>query len=250
MSGVLIVNPMAVAAVPAVAGSGAANLLTYDPNEAWIATSAASATIDVDMGVAVSADSFFIGHTNADQAATWTIETGATLGSGLAIVKAAGPMRAADSDGPRHHAFARLVAPVVSRFFRFTLNQAGASPLFAGTLIIGRAFEKHREYGPGRTIIDTGAREDLPGGGFGIGDGTVKAQFAWSFIDLTDVELQRLWSIKKDRGLRKPLLVVEDADLTVGLNDAIHYGVLERGQAYERADADISRWAGSIVEWA
>lgn len=250
MSGVLIIKPLAIAAVPTVTGTGAANLRTADPNEAWVAASTASLTMDIDMGAAVEVDSFYLGYTNAAAAASWTIASGTGLGTGLVVIKAAGPMRAADSEGPRHHAFARLAAPVTSRYFRLTLAQSGGSPLYAGALVIGSAFEKHREYGAGRSVIDTGTRQDLPGGGFGMGDGAVKAQFAFSFIDVTEAEERKLWSIRKDRGLRKPLVVVEDADLANGLNDAIHYGVFDRFQPVEKVEADTLRWAGSILEWA
>lgn len=250
MSGVLIIKPLAIAAVPTVAGSGAGNLLTADPNEAWIAPSTAALTIDIDMGTVATVDSFYLGYTNAAAGAVWTIASGTGLGAGLAIIKPAGPMRAADSEGPRHHCFARLAAPVASRFFRLTLTQAGASPLYAGALVIGLAFEQYRELGGGRTIVDSGTRQDLPSGGFGMGDGVTKALFSWSFVDLTDAETQQLWSIKRDRGLRRPVVVIEDADLAVGLNDAIHYGVFERFQAYERTDPAATRWACSHVEWA
>lgn len=250
MSGVLIVKPLPIAAEPTVAGSGADNLRTEDPNEAWIAPSTASLTMDIDMGAAVTVDSFYLGYTNAAAAAAWTIASGTGLGTGLTVIKASGPMRAADSEGPRHHAFARLSDPVTARYFRLTLAQAGASPLYAGALVVGLAFEKHRELGGGRTPIDTGTRQDLPGGGFGIGDGVVKAAFSCSFVDLTDAELARLWSITRDRGTRKPVLLVEDADAAAGLNDAIHYGTFDRFQAYEETDPDVARWACSHVEWA
>lgn len=250
MSGVLIIKPLAVALAPSLPGSGQANLLTADPNEAWIASSAAAVAMDIDMGAAVSVDSFYLGYTNATAAATWTIAKGTGLGTGLTTIKAAGSMRAPDSEGPRHHCFARLAAPVSSRYFRLTLTQSGTVPLYAGALVVGRAFEKFREFGAGRTPVDTSTREDLPGGGFAIGEGVVKAQFAFSFVDLTEAEAAQLWSIKKDRGLTRPVVVVEDADLTSGMNEAIHYGVFERFQAYERLDPSNTRWAGSVLDWA
>lgn len=250
MSGVLIINPLAVAAAPDAGGTAPSNLLTADPNEAWVAASAAPVAIDIDMGGAVTADSFCLAYTNATVDATWTIYSATGLGAGLVEIVAARPMRAGDSVGPRHHCFVRAGQAVVSRYFRIVVDQGGAVPLFAGALVIGRAFEKHRERGPGRTLVDLGAREELMTGGFGMGDGVIKAQFAFSFIDLTDAEVYRLEAIQRDRGLRRPVLLVEDADLVIGQNEAIHYGVFERFQALERTDADVSRWAGSIVEWA
>lgn len=249
MSGVLIIKPLPVSATPTVSGTGQANLLTADPNEAWIAASAAAVTIDVDMGAVVSVDSFYLGYTNAAAAATWAIFSGTGLGAGLTVRKAASLMRPADSEGPRHHCFARLAAPVSARYWRFTLTQAGAVPLYVGAMVLGAAFEKHREYGDDRTIIDTATREDLPGGGFGVGDGVVKSAFAFSFVDLTDGESDQLWSIKKDRGLTKPIVIVENADLDAGMNEAIHYGVFERFQARGRVSARYRKWAGSVIDW-
>ncbi|SCW56333.1 hypothetical protein SAMN02927924_01381 [Sphingobium faniae] len=250
MSGVLIIKPLPIAAVPTVTGTGAANLLTVDPNEAWIASGTGPRNIDVDMGSEVTVDSFYLGYTNADGAALWRIDRATGPGTGLVTVKAAGPMRAADSEGPRHHCFARLAAPVVSRYFRLVVNHPGPASLYAGALVIGLAFEKHRERNGGRGLLDTGVRQDLPSGGFGIGDGVVKAQFSFSFIDLSAAELRRLWSINKDRGLRRPVVIVEDADLTAGLNEAIHYGTFDRFQPYEGTDADETRWSCSHIEWA
>ncbi|HEX7820627.1 MAG TPA: hypothetical protein VF463_08405 [Sphingobium sp.] len=249
MSGVLIVKPEAHGAPPVAAGSGAENLLTADPNEVWIAPSATPVAIQIDMGRMVEVDSFFLGSTNAAADATWTIATNTVVDEG-AVDRHAGKMRATDSLGPRHHSFVRLAAPVVSRYFTITVDQGGAVPLFAGNLVLGRAFEKHRERGAGRTLIDTGSRSDLPSGGFGTDDGVVKASFAFSFVDLTDVEVYNLWAIKKDRGLRRPVVVVEDDALTLGQNEAIHYGVFDRFQPTNRVDPEATQWAGAVIEWA
>ncbi|WP_336958766.1 hypothetical protein [Sphingobium aquiterrae] len=248
MSGVLIVNPLAHAVAPAAPGTGGANLLTPDPNEAWLAPAVGVASIDIDLGQEQLVDSIFLGFTNATAAAHWSISTATAPGEGL-VERHAGSLRAADSIGPRHHAFVRLPVPVASRYFRITTTQSDAEALYAGIVVVGLAFEKYREFGGGRTPIDTSARQDLIGGGFGIGEGVTKAQFDWSFVDLSDAELQRLWAIKMDRGLRKPVLVVEDADLTIGQNEAIHYGLFARFQAYERQDPAQTRWAGSILQW-
>lgn len=250
MSGVLIVAPLPIAAVPTVAGVGAANLRTADPREVWTAPSTADVGMDIDMGSVVEVDSFFIGYTNAHPSCTWTIHRASAPGVDLVLISAETLLRAADSLGPRHHGFVRLPAPVASRHFRITIEQGGAAPISAGALVIGRAFEKHREYGAGRTMIDTGERQDLVSGGFGMGDGTVKAQFAFSFIDLTDAEVHTLEGIQRDRGLRRPVVVVENTDLTIGRNEAIHYGVFERFAANERQDPTSTKWAGTVVEWA
>lgn len=249
MTGVLIVAPQAISLV-SVGGTDPANLLTPSPKEVWTAPSTAAQAIDIDMGAAVSIDSFFLGHSNAAAAATWTISSATGLGTGLTTIKASGAMRAADSIGPSHHAFHRLAAPVTSRYFRLAVTQSGATPLYAGTLVLGKVFEKYRELGGGRQLVDTGVRQGQSDGGYGTGTGVTKAQFNFSFIDLTDAEVAQLWAIAKAIGLRKPCLVVEDAALASGQNEAIHYGVFERFEPYARQEANSTRWAFSHEEWA
>lgn len=252
MSGVLIIKPEPIAALAVNAGAGAANLATYSPKEVWVASSTDVHWVDVDMGKAIAADSFCLTYNNASVDAQWAIHTIQSIGDQGASTGYTDwlTMRAADSLGPRHHAFVRLNQTITSRFFRIIVDQGGAVPLYTGNLIIGRAFEKYRERGEDRTLIDTGNRQDLPDGGFNMGDGVVKSQFNFSFVDLTDAERNWLYAIKRDRGLRRPVLVVEDADLNAGQNEAIHYGVFERFQAYERVNPRKTRWAGSVLDWA
>ena len=248
MSGVLIIQPLPHGSGPFAGGTGVENLLTRDPKEIWVAPSAEAQGIDIDMGAAVTVDSFFLGFTNAGIGATWNIYTATGLTTGLVVVHT-GAMRPADSIGPRHHCFVRLAAPVTSRYFKIVAAQAGAAPLQSGALVLGLAFEQWREFGGGRVPVDTGERQDLTSGGFGIGDGVVKAQFNWSFIDLSDAEVARLWAISRARGLRKPIVVVEDADLPAAQNEAIHYGVFDRFQPYERSAPETTRWAFSVLGW-
>lgn len=250
MSGVLIMRPLPHGAPPVGAGSGAGNLATADPNEVWIAPNVAPATIVADAGTQVLVDSFLLGYTNATDDASWSIATMTDAVGGGLVERHSGFMRPLDSLGPRHHAFVRLPNPISSRYFQLTVDQGGPTPLHAGIFAFGISFEKHREYGPGRAIIDGGKRSDLPSGGFGSEDGAIKAQFSFSFVDLTDLEVHALEAIQRAVGLRRPVVVVEDADATVGRNEAIHYGVFDRFQAINRADPAASGWAGTVIEWA
>lgn len=249
MSGVLIIKPEPIAALAVNGGSGLNNLATPDPKEVWVAPSTALYWIDVDLGQALAIDSFALAYTNASADAVWAIQSATGMGTGVATIANYHAMRASDSLGPRHHAFLRLSAPVTSRYFRILVDQGGATPLYAGALVLGRAFEKYRERGQDRLLIDTGNRLDLPGGGFNMGDGVVKSQFAFSFVDLSDAQRNALYAIMRDRGLRRPVVVVEDADLAEGQNEAIHYGVFERFQPYERVNPRKTRWAGSVLDW-
>ncbi|WP_066550764.1 hypothetical protein [Sphingomonas sp. CCH15-F11] len=244
MSGVLIVPPIAIAAIAVSAGADGGNLLTPDPREVW--TAPGSATIDIDLGVATAIDSIYLGYTDLSAAATWTISSATGMGVGLAVISPAAPARAADGEGWQH-CFVRLAAPVVTRYLRVAVTSAAA--FHAGILAVGLAFEKHRELGGGRGLIDTGGRTDLPSGGFGTGSGVTKASLSFSFVDLTDGETARLWRIARDFGTRRPLVVVEDADLPAAQNDAIHYGVFARFSDYERREANATRWQLSHVEW-
>ncbi len=249
MSWHLVISPWPIAAVTPAGGTGGAMLLTPDPRETWAAADAAATSIVADLGQARSVDSIFLGFTNAGAAMSWTIEASAAPGGPWTLIQAAAPLRAADSLGPFHHGYAYLPAAQSWRYWRLSLSASGGAPLEAGVLMLGEAFAKPREVGGGRTLIDTGTRTDLVSGGFGMGGGTMKASFNWSYVDLTDAELRRLWAIGWDRGTRRPVLVVEDADLTAGRNEAMHYGVFDRFQAYERREADNTRWALSMVEW-
>ncbi len=248
MSGVLIIAPLKVAALAVTSGTGKDNLLTASPREVWAAGSTATQNIDIDMGTAVTVDSFFVGSTNAGAASAWTISTGTGLGTGLTVVKPSGAARAADSLGP-HHMFHRLSAPVTSRYFRITVSGQTGAALYAGNIVLGLAFEQFRELGGGRQPLDTGARQSQSDGGFGSGSGVVKALFNWTFIDLSEADIHRLWGIVRQVGLRSPCVVVEDAGLAVGQNEAIHYGVFEKFQPYERREVDETRWSFSHEEW-
>jgi hypothetical protein len=252
----IILKPLDVAAPPtaggaAGAGSGAANLLTPDPKEVWVAGAVGVSTIDIDLGAAMDVDTFFLGFTNATAGATWLIQKGTGLGTGLTdLVPAGTAMRAADSLGPRHHGLAHLAAVANARYFRITVTQTGAEPLQAGALMLGKAFVAPYELGGGRQAIDTGAREDLLGGGFGIGEGVVKAALRWTFIDLAPADRRALWELVRDRGETKPVLVVEElGEGDEGLNEEMHYGVLDQLEAYERQAPGQTRWALRMTEW-
>lgn len=249
MSGTLIIAGEDVSAITVSSGTGAENLLSRSPREVWAAASTAPQTIDIDLGTIMLIDSFFVGSTNAAPDATWTVFCGSAMGAGLAEIMPPRLCRAADSLGPTHHAFHRLAQPVSGRFFRIQIRQSGADPFYAGRVLLGLAFEQFRELGGGRQPVDTGARSSQSDGGFGMSSGIVKALFNFSFIDLDDNDLRRLWAIAYKVGLRIPCVTVEDADIASGQNEAIHYGVFQTFQPYDRQEPGSSRWAFSHEEW-
>lgn len=245
----IIARPIPIPTAPVAAGDGAEYLLTPSPKEVWVADAVGSTTIDVDLSVAEDVDTFFLGFTNATAAATWQIQIGTGVGVGLVdLVPAGTAMRAADSLGP-HHALAVLDAPVNGRYFRITVTQTGAEPMQAGILILSKAFVAPFEFGSGRQPIDTGSKVALADGGFGLGDGVVKAALRWTSADLSPADRRALWALAMDRGERGPVLVVEQLGEDGGLNEEIHYGLFDRFEAYERQAPGQSRWALSMTEW-
>lgn len=255
MSNIVILNPFPIAAVgiQGLVGTGGANLLTPDPKEVWDAGAVGNSQIDFDLGEARDVDTFFLGFTNATVAATVQLQTKTSLASdvGSGDLTSVKPLRASDSKGPRHHGFYRLAAPVNSRFFRIAVAQTGTVPLQAGVLMAGVAFQPthNQEWGAGRQVIDTGTKEPLLGGGFGIGEGARKARYRFMLGDLLPDEVDELYALALDRGETRPALVVEDPDQTSGLNEAIHYGLFHSLQAYERANPQQTRWGYSIEQW-
>lgn len=243
----IILEPLPIAAI-AGTGVGANYLLTPDPKEVWAGTYAGGHEIDIDLGALAAFDTIFLGFTNLPAAAEWYIYTATGPGTGLALIVPPRPARAADSLGPRHHCLARLAAPVEARYLRITVS-SNVAPV-AGVVAVGKAFQAPFEFGSGRTLIDTGAKEALIGGGFGLGDGVVKAQLRWSFVDLSPAKRRALWALTYRRGERKPIIVVEELGEDAGLGEEIHYGLFDRFQAYERDDPGQTRWALSMTEWA
>lgn len=151
---------------------------------------------------------------------------------------------------PRRHGLFRFPA-VLARFITVAFNQPANPILQVGLLLVGVAFQPthNREWGSGRQIVDTGSREPLLGGGFGIGEGVRKAVFRWNLGDLTDAEVESLYDMALDRGETRPILVVEDPDATTGLNERIHYGLFDRFDAYERLGPGRTTWALSVTQW-
>lgn len=247
MSNMIIFKPLPISeVVPQLASTGAANLLTPDPKEVWAATLGAGAyALYIDMGSAVTIDSLFVGGLNAG-AFLYTFYKAADMAGGglVALYTPAAPTAASP------YGFVRLAAPTSSRYFRISIANFSVGPQ-AGVIALGLAFQPthNREWGGGRLLIDTGSKERLLGGGFGIGEGVRKAAYQWTFGDLLDAEVEALWDLAKDRGETSPIVVVEDPADTAGLGNRIHYGLFDRFEPYTRQGAGRTRWALSMEEW-
>lgn len=253
MKAVLIMAPLPMAAATSSRGSGAARLLTPDPKEAWLdSTIGSAATLSVDLGSVQTIDTAFIGNTNAATGAAMTVRSGINASTEYNWPTAGilpAPYRIASR--PRH-GLAQLAVPVQARYVDFIITQpAGGQPMYVGNLALGLGFVPTwgSEYGGGRGVVDTGARERLLGGGFGVARGTRKANYAWTMGDLTDDEVQTLYALIYDRGETAPLVVIESPDNTAGLGERSHWCVADKLEPYERFAPGATRWAFSIEEW-
>lgn len=241
-------------ALSAVASSGAEssvqNLLTKDPKEIFQAT-ATGRTIWVDLGAAQQVDSFFVGYTNADAGCTVRPYSATSIaGAGSVALAAAQNVRPADCKTVRSSKLIRLAAPVTSRYFGLLLSGNGSN-LQVGAVGFGLAFEVEwdREWGSGRRPIDTGRSTPLIGGGFATQDGVRKGSYQWTFGDLTEAELEKLWGIFLRTGTTNPVIVNEWDGSTVGANEKLHYGLFQRLDPWERREPNATKWSMEVEDW-
>jgi hypothetical protein len=246
VSNMIVFNPLPMAAVTSPAGyTGGDNLLTPDPKEVAVTMLGPGVgSFDIDMGAAVTIDTLLLGGLSAGNY-LYAFASATGMGTGITTLAfPGGPTNAAP------YGFLKLAQPVTSRYFRI---QAGTSvALFTlGVIALGLSFQPthNREWGGGRLLIDTGSKERLLGGGFGIGRGVRKAAYRWTFGDLLDAELDALWNLALDRGETSAIVVVEDPAETVGLGNRIHYGLFDRFEAFERQNPSQTRWALSVEDW-
>lgn len=225
-----------------------ARLLTPDPKEAAIDAAGGARTIDIDLGLVRTFDTIFLGFLGSFN---FTLSYGS---AGYAEVNLANTLRsdliAPELADPIRHAVAVLAAPVNGRYIRIS----GAFPagFTIGVLAVGLSFQAFwgHEWGAGRPVEDTGTAERLIGGGFGINEGVRVGGYQWTFGDLTDAETRQLYTIARDRGTTRSVLVVEDVDQSVGLHERVHWGLLDRLEAYERTHPGNTRWNLRVRDWA
>ncbi len=247
---IAIVRPEAIAAIIASTNNAnSANMLTAPPREVWLAASATTHHIDLDLGVALPIDTIFIGSTNAASGATITVSRGTGMGAGL-TGEGTVALRLTGAEGPRYSGiFMRAAGAPAARYFRITITLPTAAPLEVGIVAAGSSFRRQVAYPTSRVAIDTSSRVDLWDGGFGVGEGVTKAGYRFKFIDLDKAGRDMLWSLVSKRGNRKPVIVVED-DEELPLDDAaVHYGLLDRFEPWERANAADTVWAMGMTEW-
>lgn len=229
------------------------NFRTPDPKEVasvvFVSANGISATFDI--GSAQAIDTFFAGFlTGLPNGSTVQLQSVTDInGSGPVTV---GVANISDLSRSRVHAFARIPAPVTSRYWRFIFSVPSATTMTIGILAVGKSVQPlyGREWGSGRTPIDLSAVQSLRGGGFGIERAARKALYEFTCPDLTDAELAELWDIAAEVGESAPVIVAEDpAAVGAELGRGLHYGIFRRPEAYRRLIPGASSWAFRVEEW-
>jgi hypothetical protein len=196
------------------------------------------------MGASVTADTFFAGFL-AGTGLTVDLYTATGMGTGLSLVQT---MNVGPLTGRRPHAHLKRAA-VTSRYWQ--LNFTGALTAL-GVIAMGQSVQPTwgHEWGSGRQPIDTASIANLRGGGFAVEPGATKGAWQFSLGDLTDADLSALWDMTLDIGIHSPVLAMEDPALTgAAMNAALHYGLLQRPDVYERQFPNSSRWSFRVEEW-
>lgn len=223
-----------------------ANVLTPAPKESAAALSDGS-SVTIDLGAPALLDTIFVGYTNG--------AVGYQLGSryGLGAADTPGPALPIAGSTRRaplyRHAYNRAATPFSARYIQITNIPAGMT---IGTIVVGLAFEPtfNNEMGSGRPITDTSVADRMFGGGFGIDRGAIASGYSWTFGDLQLADRDALFDIAMNVGTSRSLLVVEDPELTAGLNERLHWGLFQKLEPYERADPANWRWSLQIGDWA
>lgn len=254
MGKLVIVRPLPIVAVTASRGTGADNLKTRDPKEVWADSAVGNVSLTFDLGVAQEIDTVALIAVRPPVAgAVWYITCGVAAPDEFPV-QIISPLRVPDvaGDAPAlSHALWRS-GTVVARFVTVTLAQPpGSPPLTVGVPVIGRAFAAAlgREWGSGRTPLDTGTATALPGGGFAVAEGARKKLYGWTFGDLSADEVEQLDLIAGETGETAPALVIEDDAPTAGLRRRMHYGLFRRWEQFERRNRVQTRWALQIEQW-
>ena len=225
--------------------TGLENLATPDPKE--IAAPSSGASIGLDLGASFEVDTIFVGHI-VTAATTVAIYTGASLGATTTLqsTPTLGP-----STARRRHGFVKLGAPVSSRYWTLVFGSPAASAT-VGIAALGKSVQPAfgHEWGSGRLIRDMSQVTALRGGGFGIERGARAPGWQFTAGDLSDAEVVSLWDMVQEVGESAPVVVCEDPALAQpSLNEALHYGLFDRPEAYSREAPGLNRWSFRVKDW-
>lgn len=243
-----ILRPLPITAVAATSNSASAPaVLTRSPREVWTSAAGTAHAIDIDLGSAQSADCIYIGGVSAPGTSLWGLQRATGMGTGLVDV-VSGTLALTGAAAAPYESALVINAPVSSRYWRINIATATSVAISVGVVAIGQLFRHPYAYGAGRPLVDTSRRTELFDGGFGVDEGTVKAGFRWRFVDLSEARAEELYALLRQLGTSKPGVVIEN--LTVTLRDtSLHYGLFDRFEPWERANAIDTVWALSLSEW-
>lgn len=233
---------------------GLANLSTNDPREVYNSTATSGSVLfTVDFGSNVTWDTLAFVNSNAPAGATVTIYHSTDPANYYANAPInAVIFRTASDDVPGVNGPACFVlpVPVTARTIAFAIVlPAGSPPFSIGRLVIGRSWKPTypRELGAGRPMIDSGSRERLVDGGLATVSGALVSGFDWTFGDLDDADLAKLWGIFRRCRTTEPIVLIEDPGAPTA--EGFHYGTLAKLERFERSIQSKSRWSLKVEDW-
>ena len=192
-------------------------------------------------------DCFFLGGVTAPVGTAWAVQQATGMGTGLNGI-AFGNIALPGATGSPYQSALTLAAPVTGRYFRVVLTPASSAAVSIGNLCIGAMFKHPYAYGSGRPLIDSTRRSELFDGGFGVDEGTIKLGFRWRFVDLSPARADELMAELLQLGIGKPIVAIEDVDIALRTT-ALHYGLFDKFEPWERANPVDTVWALSMTEW-
>ncbi len=224
-----------------------ARLTTVDPKEvAYLAAGPNTVAIDIDLGSIKTVSAIYLGAVSS--ALDFTVTGGAAAYTTTAVANLVTANKLSGLSPRKNILF---FADQSWRYIRLLSPATTAAGFEIGNVIVGDAFRPTwgHEYGGGRSVGDTGVKSRLLSGGFGIMQGARFKTWNWTLGDLTDAEVEELFSFALDVGETNPVVVCEDPDITSNLDARTHYGLFDKIETYERLAPGLTRWNFKIEEW-
>lgn len=246
------------------------NLADPQPKAVFAATAPFSdgrTRIDIDLGADTEIDTVALLFHDTAAISQWAVYTRTaadgsfggiyTTEAGFNRLPLSATRAAATIEANRYHTVAALAAPVTARYVRllFYFNLPAAT-FRAGIAAVGKRLEPGAalglsgiDWGMGRRIQDLSDVRILDGGERGRWKKAKVPEVRGGFSHLSDAELRQWWAMLSAIGESDPMLFVEDAALTTGQQERIHYGTLTGLDFYERRQADKSRIEFRLTHW-
>ena len=125
----------------------------------------------------------------------------------------------------------------------FNDDRVAGEVIGAGVVCLGQSLTPAHnfELGSGRKVEDQSISRILPGGETATERGGTTPLWRGTWSNLTEAELNFVWSLLLEVGTGAPVLVIEDPDRTTGQRERIHYGQLTGLDFTERQQLDKQR---------